>query len=201
MARSTELKAQKNDQPAQGGEARCQKDRVDPSLRNARARAQARSDRFVSAAIELLGERDESDFTIQDVVDKSNMSQRTFYTFFDGKDSLLLAVYETILRTTAMPMMRERCEGIPDPVLRLRTLMEALSEKTAMPARLARGLSVLHLRLTESRPNDLAYALQPQHSFIVELLEDVAAAGILRGGDPAYADLTPAALLFRSPHH
>jgi hypothetical protein len=42
-----------------------------------------------------------------------------------------------ILRTTAMPMMRERCEGIADPVLRLRTLMEALSEKTAMPALLA----------------------------------------------------------------
>ena len=107
-----------------------QRDSVDRSLRNARARAQARSDRFVAAAVELLGERDESDFTIQDVVDRSNMSQRTFYTFFDGKDSLLLAVYETILRTTAMPMLRERCEGITDPVLRLRTLMEAISEIT-----------------------------------------------------------------------
>ena len=91
MARSTELKAKKNDQPAEVDEPSWQKDSVDRSLRNARARAQARSDRFVSAAIELLGERDESDFTIQDVVDKSNMSQRTFYTFFDGKDSLLLA--------------------------------------------------------------------------------------------------------------
>jgi AcrR family transcriptional regulator len=192
MARSTELKAKKNDQPAEAHEPSWQKDSVDRSLRNARARAQARSDRFVSAAIELLGERDESDFTIQDVVDKSNMSQRTFYTFFDGKDSLLLAVYETILRTTAMPMMRERCEGIADPVLRLRTLMEALSEKTAMPARLSRGLSVLHLRLAESRPNDLAYALEPLHSFIVELLEGVADAGLLRDDVPL---TTQAALL------
>src|SRR6202161_1191844 len=177
MARSTELKAKKNNQPGEESEPRGQRARSARSLPNARARAQARSDRFVSAAIELLGERDESDFTIQDVVDKSNMSQRTFYPFFDGKDSLLLAVYETILRTTAMPMMRERCEGVTDPVLRLRTLMEALSEKTAMPARLARGLSVLHLRLTESRPNDLAYALEPLHSLIVELLEGGADAG------------------------
>ena len=192
MARSTELKAKKNHQPAEAHEPSWQKDSVDRSLRNARARAQARSDRFVSAAIELLGERDESDFTIQDVVDKSNMSQRTFYTFFDGKDSLLLAVYETILRTTAMPMMRERCEGIADPVLRLRTLMEALSEKTAMPARLSRGLSVLHLRLAESRPNDLAYALEPLPSFIVELLEGVADAGLLRDDVPL---TTQAALL------
>lgn len=80
------------------------------------------------------------------------MSQRTFYTFFDGKDSLLLAVYETILRTTAMPMIRERCDGITDPVQRVRALMEALSEITAMPARLARGLSVLHLRLGRVPP-------------------------------------------------
>ena len=192
MARSTELKTKKNHQPAEPHEPSWQRDSVDRSLRNARARAQARSDRFVSAAIELLGERDESDFTIQDVVDKSNMSQRTFYTFFDGKDSLLLAVYETILRTTAMPMMRERCEGVTDPVLRLRTLMEALSEKTAMPARLSRGLSVLHLRLTESRPNDLAYALEPLHSLIVELLEGVADAGLLRDDVPL---ATQAALL------
>src|SRR6202030_2272363 len=182
----------KDQQPTEEPVPSWQRDSVDRSLRNARARAQERSDRFVSAAIELLGERDESDFTIQDVVDKSNMSQRTFYTFFDGKDSLLLAVYETILRTTAMPMMRERCEGIADPVLRLRTLMEALSEKTAMPARLSRGLSVLHLRLAESRPNDLAYALEPLHALLVELLTGVADAGLLREDVPL---ATQAALL------
>jgi AcrR family transcriptional regulator len=180
MARSTELKPKKGHPPGEAHEPSWQKDSVDRSLRNARARAQARSDRFVAAAVELLGERDESDFTIQDVVDRSNMSQRTFYTFFDGKDSLLLAVYETILRTTAMPMLRERCEGIADPVLRLRALLEAISEFTAMPARLSRGLSVLHLRLTESRPNDLARALEPLHSLIVELLTAVADAGRLR---------------------
>jgi hypothetical protein len=65
-------------------------------------------------------------------------------------------------------------------VLRLRALLEAISEFTAMPARLSRGLSVLHLRLTESRPNDLARALEPLHSLIVELLTAVADAGRLR---------------------
>src|SRR6202011_4914742 len=174
----------KDQQPTEEPVPSWQRDSVDRSLRNARARAQARSDRFVAAAIELLGERDESDFTIQDVVDRSNMSQRTFYTFFDGKDSLLLAVYETILRTTALPMLRERCEGIKDPVLRLKALLEALSEITAMPARLSRGLSVLHLRLTESRPNDLTRALEPLHSLIVELLDAIAEAGQLREDVP-----------------
>src|ERR1700758_1041047 len=74
-----------------------QQDSVDRSLRNAIERARKRSDRFVEAAIELLSERDEGDFSIQDVVDRSSQSQRTFYTFFDSKDSLMLAVYETIL--------------------------------------------------------------------------------------------------------
>ncbi|CNH11657.1 transcriptional regulator [Mycobacterium tuberculosis] len=82
MARSSELKATKDHQPAEAPVPSWQKDSVDRSLRNARARAQARSDRFVAAAIELLGERDESDFTIQDVVDKSNMSQRTLLYLF-----------------------------------------------------------------------------------------------------------------------
>lgn len=192
MARSAEVKPKKGQQPAEAHVPSWQRDSVDRSLRNARARAQARSDRFVAAAVELLGERDESDFTIQDVVDRSNMSQRTFYTFFDGKDSLLLAVYETILRTTALPMLRERCDGIKDPVMRLKALLEALSEITAMPARLSRGLSVLHLRLTESRPNDLTRALEPLHSLIVELLQAIADAGRLREDVPL---ATQAALL------
>jgi AcrR family transcriptional regulator len=157
-----------------------QQDSVDRSLRNAIERARKRSDRFVEAAVELLSERDESDFSIQDVVDRSSQSQRTFYTFFDSKDSLMLAVYETILRKTAMPMLQERCEGIDDPVLRLRALLDALSEITEMPARLARGLSVLHLRLAETRPDDLASAVEPLHSFIVELLTAVANSGRLR---------------------
>lgn len=151
---------------------------VDRSLQNARARAKERSERFVDAAVELLGERDESDFSIQDVVDRSGQSQRTFYTFFDGKDTLMLAVYETILRKTAIPRLRERSEGIEEPVLRLRAVLEAIAGAT--PARLSRALSVLHLRLAETRPNDLGYALEPLHAFIVELLAAVAKADQLR---------------------
>jgi AcrR family transcriptional regulator len=179
MARNKPAQLKSNgDTPAEEYIPSWQRSSVDRSLRNARARAQKRSDRFVEAAVELLSERDESDFTIQDVVDRASQSQRTFYTFFDGKDSLMLAVYETILRTTAVPVLRERCEGIDDPVLALRTLVEALSE--AMDAPLSRGLSVLHLRLTETRPTDLAHALEPFHELIVEMLTAIAKAGRLR---------------------
>jgi AcrR family transcriptional regulator len=153
---------------------------VERSLQNARMRAQQRSDRFVAAALELIAERENADFTIQDVADRSTMSVRTFYSFFDGKDSLFLAVYETILRKTAVPMFREMCESEADPVLRVKTLLDAMLAITSVPAPLARALSVFHLRLTETRPHDLAHALEPLHQFIVELLTEVAAACRLR---------------------
>ncbi|WP_245717774.1 TetR/AcrR family transcriptional regulator [Nocardia miyunensis] len=157
-----------------------QKDSIARSLRSARARAQERSDRFVAAAIDLLNERDESDFTIQDVVDRSEMSLGTFYAYFDGKDSLLLAVYETVLRRTAMPLLRERCDRETDPGLRIKALMYGMVELASVPGRLSRALSIFHLRLAETRPSELKYALEPLRSFIVELLSQGAAAGRLR---------------------
>jgi AcrR family transcriptional regulator len=165
---------------------------VDRSLQNARLRAKDRSDRFVAAAVELLAERDESEVTIQDVVDRSTMSVRTFYIFFDGKDSLLLAVYETILSKTALPLLRERCEEIEDPVSRIKVLMRGMVELGLVPGRLSRALSTLHLRLAESRPNELKHALEPLRLFIVELLSGVADTGRLR--DDLHVD-TQAALL------
>ncbi|WP_330254983.1 TetR/AcrR family transcriptional regulator [Nocardia sp. NBC_00565] len=153
---------------------------IERSLKNVRVRVQDRHDRFVAAAIDLLSERDESDFTIQDVVERSAMSLGTFYSYFDGKVSLMLAVYETILRRTAMPLLRERCDREKDPVLRTKALLYGMVELASVPSRLSRALSVFHLRLAETRPDDLRQALEPLHLFIVELLTEVAAAERLR---------------------
>ncbi|MFC5754053.1 TetR/AcrR family transcriptional regulator [Actinomadura rugatobispora] len=154
---------------------------VERSLEGARTRARQRSDRFVNAALEFILEEGSVDFTIQDVVDRSGMSVRTFYSFFDGKDSLLLAIYETILRKTAVPILRELCDKETEPVLRLRALLSGLTERTATTNPTYRALSVFHLRLAESRSRDLAHALNPLRGFIVELLSEVEAAGKLRG--------------------
>lgn len=153
---------------------------IDRSLQSARLRAQERSDRFVTAALDLLNERENTDCTIQEVVDRSGMSLRTFYTFFDGKDSLLLAVYERLLSKTAVPMLRERCAESTDPVQRVRVLLEAMAEFASLPGSIPRTLAVFHLRLAESRPDDLAHALGPLHQLITEQLSEVAAAGLLR---------------------
>src|SRR5580693_5669518 len=52
---------------------------VERSLRTARARAVTRSDRFIAAATQLLVETGRTDFTVQDIVERSQMSLRSFY--------------------------------------------------------------------------------------------------------------------------
>ena len=157
-----------------------QKRSVERSLHGARLRAQERSDRFVTAALDLIVERGASDFTIQEVVDRSGMSPRTFYMFFDGKDSLMLAIYATIMSKSAVPVLTERLGHTSDPVLRLKALVDAMFEFTSDPAPLARALTVFHQRLAESRPQDLAEALAPFSQLVTDLLAGIAQAGLLR---------------------
>ena len=106
---------------------------IERSLQGPRARAQERTDRFVGAAMELMAERGSIDFTVQDVVDRSKMSIRTFYNFFASKDDLLVAVHETILATEVVPRMRAKCEAESDPIARVRAYVEGIYDLTSNP--------------------------------------------------------------------
>ena len=64
------------------------------SLNAARFRAEQRVQRFLDAAFELIDEKGTTEFTIQEVVDRSKQSLRSFYEYFDGKDELVLALFE-----------------------------------------------------------------------------------------------------------
>src|SRR5262249_17514242 len=97
-----------------------QRQSMQRSLRSAHARAHSRSDRFVAAGARLLQERGNIDFTVQDVVDRSKMSIRTFYKYFASKEDLLVAVYETVVAGEAVPRLRKRIEKFRDPMLRFR---------------------------------------------------------------------------------
>jgi AcrR family transcriptional regulator len=152
---------------------------IDRSLQVARARAQERSGRFVEAALELMQDRGSTDFTVQDVVDHSRMSIRTFYNFFASKDDLLVAVHETILADHVTPHVRARCEAESDPVERVRAFIEGLVELATDAGPVSRALTTYQNRLAETRPDDLDRAFQPQIELVIELVSDVAAAGQL----------------------
>ena len=157
-----------------------QRQSMQRSLQSAHARAHARSDRFVAAATKLLQEKGNTDFTVQDVVDRSKMSIRTFYKYFASKEDLLVAVYETVVARKAVPLLRKRIEKSKDPLLRLRAYVEGLVELTGKTGPVGRMLINYQNRLAESRPADLAAAMKPQFDLLLELIGDIARTRPLR---------------------
>src|SRR5204862_5974097 len=71
------------------------------SLDPARARAESRVQRFLDAALELMNSAPGKEFTVQEVVERSGQSLRSFYQYFAGKYELLLALFEESVRSTA----------------------------------------------------------------------------------------------------
>src|SRR3954469_24404323 len=71
------------------------------SLDPARVRAEKRVQRFVDAALGLMQSAPDKEFTVQEVVERSGQSLRSFYQYFAGKHELLLALFEESVRSTA----------------------------------------------------------------------------------------------------
>jgi AcrR family transcriptional regulator len=72
------------------------------SLDSARVRSEGRVQRFLDAGFELLGNAESGkEFTVQEVVDRSGQSLRSFYQYFAGKHELLLALFDEAIRSTA----------------------------------------------------------------------------------------------------
>jgi AcrR family transcriptional regulator len=72
------------------------------SLDSARLRSESRVQRFLDAGFELLARAESGkEFTVQEVVDRSGQSLRSFYQYFAGKHELLLALFDEAIRTTA----------------------------------------------------------------------------------------------------
>src|SRR5829696_5617751 len=67
---------------------------IDRSTQPARDRAATRVERFLNSAREIIAEKGSIEFTVQEVVDRSQQSLRSFYQYFDGKDELLLGLFE-----------------------------------------------------------------------------------------------------------
>ncbi|WP_405182984.1 TetR/AcrR family transcriptional regulator [Nocardia sp. NBC_01377] len=98
---------------------------VDRSLRTAKIRASQRVQRFLDAAQAIITEKGSTDFTVQEVVDRSRQSLRSFYLQFDGKHELLLALYEDALGRT-VEQIRAATSNSVEPLEKLRTAVELL---------------------------------------------------------------------------
>src|SRR3546814_11743775 len=61
---------------------------------------------------------DSKEFTVQEVVERSGQSLRSFYQYFGGKHELLLALFEESVRSTA-GVLRDKVDEETDPLDRL----------------------------------------------------------------------------------
>lgn len=150
-----------------------------------------RSRKLVDAAYELLEEQGLEGLTIRAVLKKTGLSRRAFYERFEGKDDLVLAVFEhTILR--AANHLDELARTTPDPIERLKVIVRSIvlgnivlgAPDGAQSNRRGAALSREHLRLAESRPADLQAALSPLLAVITQQLSDGMEAGSVRRDDP-----------------
>jgi AcrR family transcriptional regulator len=156
--------------------------RLDP----ARARAEDRVQRFLDAALELMNETEGSDFTVQEVVQRSGQSLRSFYQYFNGKQELLLALFEESVATTAEVVTN--LIGEEDaPIDRLhRFVIEYY--RLCRPARPKKGsktqpgsaMIAFAQQLLTAHPEEAARAFVPLVDVFEQTLDAAVAAGSLR---------------------
>jgi AcrR family transcriptional regulator len=151
---------------------------LDRSLVEARRRALNKSNGFVRAAMKLLRESGGLQFTVQEVVDRSKLSLRSFYQTFASKDELLLALFEEYIATAAL-WLREQMEEHDDPIEQIRVFLTSLWEGKLEPD-VARALSLYNLTLASTRPAELEHALEPQLAVLLEAVERGVATGQVR---------------------
>ncbi|GIJ45174.1 TetR family transcriptional regulator [Virgisporangium aliadipatigenens] len=161
---------------------------VERSTKAAKVRAEQRVQRFLHAAQSIIAKRGSTDFTVQEVVDRSHQSLRSFYQHFDGKHELLLALYEDALRQAA-ERIRDAAAAHDDPSERLRAAVQRLFALSD-PDVAGQGPLVTDLspRLRVSHPAEARAAHGPLIALFTELMTDAKRSGVLRDGvDPARA--------------
>jgi AcrR family transcriptional regulator len=154
-----------------------------------RTRAERRVQRLLDAAFELIDEKGTSEFTIQDVVERSKQSLRGFYQYFDGKDELLFALLEESIRESSEDI-RETVESETEPLERLRAFTirlhewcEPLGMQRKRGAHNRVPLSEFALQLAVKDPERLAAVMAPISQLLVKLLDVAVATGAVQASD------------------
>ena len=131
-------------------------------------------------AVERSTEKGSTDFTVQEVVDRSRQSLRSFYLQFDGKHELLLALFEDALNRAAN-QIRAATSGQEEPLERLKVAIELLFELSRPDPSAKRPLFTdFAPQLLISHPTEVRVAHAPLLMLFTELMEEASTAGQLR---------------------
>ncbi len=159
------------------------------SLDSARVRSEGRVQRFLDAGFELLAAAESGkEFTVQEVVDRSGQSLRSFYQYFAGKHELLLALFDEAIRSTA-DRLEEHVAEERTPIDRLRRFVTEYY-RMCLPAPGGRPsksnptpvmADFCHQLLT-AQPAEAARAFVPLVTLLEKVLDEAVAAGVVRAG-------------------
>jgi AcrR family transcriptional regulator len=171
---------------ADAGEPAWRARAVSRTMDAARTRAEERVQRFLDAAFELIDEKGSTEFTIQEVIDRSKQSLRGFYEYFDGKDELVLALFEETVGE-ARDDIRAAVDAEADPLTRLRVFVISLHEwcdPAETPRKRGthhrRAVSEFSMRLSVNHADRVRAAIAPLSRQLCELIEAASAAGAVR---------------------
>jgi AcrR family transcriptional regulator len=152
---------------------------------------QARTRFIIDAAYELLEEEGLAGLTIRAVLKRTGLSRRAFYERFEGKDDLMLAVFEQTI-ALASAHYAAQVKALADPMERLKLIVVCLvlgrsnleDVENERSGRRSAALSREHLRLAEARPDDLHAAVSPLITLISDQLSQGMDAGVVRRDTP-----------------
>ena len=174
---------------------------VERSTQAAKRRAEQRVERFLDAAQAVMTEKGTTDFTVQEVVDRSKQSLRSFYQHFEGKHELLLALFEDAMSKSADELRALAAEQA-DPLDRLRVVVLELFESSRpdLTGKQRPLFTDFAMRLLVTHPAEMRVANAPLLALFTELMTELEDADLLRSGFKAsrVAALTMQTVMFNA---
>jgi AcrR family transcriptional regulator len=185
----TEVDPTKDGATEDGNEPAWRERAVSRSLNAARSRAEVRVQRFLDAAFSLIDEKGTTEFTIQEVIDRSKQSLRGFYQYFDGKDELILALFEETIRE-ATDDLRHVVESASDPMeglkaftIRLHEWCDPSEKPRKRSAHNRRPIMEFAVHLTVDHSDRVKAAMAPISRMMIELVDAANTTGAIHVSD------------------
>jgi AcrR family transcriptional regulator len=159
------------------------------SLDSARVRSEGRVQRFLDAGFELLARAESGkEFTVQEVVDRSGQSLRSFYQYFAGKHELLLALFDEAILSTA-DRLEEQINRQSTPYERLHCFVVEYY-RMCLPAPKGRPsknnptpvMAEFCHQLLTAHQTEASRAFVPLVTLLENILDEASEAGVIRPG-------------------
>jgi AcrR family transcriptional regulator len=134
--------------------------------------------RLLAAGDELMVELGNFDFGVRDVVERAQVSLRTFYQYFETRDDFTLAIYADLIQEDAVAITRTMPKGAKSNRFRhfVRAMvcpavwMELIEEYSDDALQRSRALVREGFHLREARPDGYKAAIAPLRELLAGIL-------------------------------